>query len=216
MNRPRIRPTPPRLTLAHGLMVLAALVTFVAVSAALRDRRATVEVLVAADDLDSGRVVDASDFTVLSVPASAASLDAWVGPLDEPSGQLARPLSPGEPLLRSDLVAVEDGLASRTFSIPVEDRVIDGLGLIVGDRVDVVGLTVDGLPSFVVGGVRVVRLPAASTGSSLSGRLGPGFVTVEVDERQVLALVTALRVEAVDVVRSTGAAPVAVRTKEAQ
>lgn len=190
-------------------MVFAALVTFVAVSAALRDRRATVDVLVASNDLSRGQVVAPTDFDVVALPTSGTLLDTWMTPLDDASGQLIRPLAEGEPLLGSDLVPIEDGSASRTFTIPVDDRVLDGLGLIAGDRVDVVGTAPNGLPSFVVGAVRVVRLPDGSTGSPLSGRLGPGFVTVEVNEQQVLALVAALRVDAVDIVRSTGAAPVA-------
>lgn len=189
-------------------MVLAALLTFLAVSSALRDRRETIEVLVAANDLERGRVVATSDFVVLAVPRSTASFQSWMTPVDQPVGQLIRGLSGGEPLLRSDLVAVEDGLSSRTLTVPVEDRVLHGLGLVVGDRVDLVGVSRDGGPSFVVGGVRVARLPTASTGSTLSGRLGSAFVTVEVDEREVLALVAALRIDGVDVVRSTGATPV--------
>lgn len=191
-------------------MVLAALVTFLTVSSALRDRRETVEVLVAANDLERGRVVASSDFVAVAVPTSSASLQSWMTPADQPVGQLVRGMTGGEPLLRSDLFAVEDGLASRTFTVPLEDRILHGLGLIVGDRVDLVGVSREGLPSFVVGGVRVARLPTASTGSTLSGRLGSGFLTVEVDERQVLALVAALRIDGVDVVRSTGATPVSV------
>ncbi|MFT7597826.1 MAG: Flp pilus assembly protein CpaB [Acidimicrobiales bacterium] len=193
-----------RFSFAHGLMVVAALTTFAAVSSVLRDRSATVEVLVADADLSRGAAVELHHLRSVTLPASDPLVVHFLAPGDFASAQIRRPIGAGEPILRSDLAPLDTGLGQRTFSLPVADRVLAGLALATGDRVDVIGIGESGRPVFVVTDVGVARLPAA-VATGFGGSLGAAFLTIEVDEQQALALVAALRVADVEIVRSTGA-----------
>ena len=87
----------------------------------------------------------------------------------------------------------------------IDDRVIDGLDLRVGDRVDVVGFDSEGVVGLVAVDLEVARLSSVSSVGGLGASLGPAFVTVQVTGEEVLRLVVALRVDDVEIVRSTGA-----------
>lgn len=200
-----VKPIPTRLTLAHAAMVTAGLATFVTVGSVLRDRDAMVDVVVMSDVAAAGTEADALPLGVRSVPADTPFLDSMLAPGSVPEDQaLVRSLDSGEPLLRSDLVRVGSAVLTRTATVPVESVVISGLGLAVGDEVDVIGM-IDDRPAFVLTGVGVTRLPSTSGADGLL--LGPteSFVTLEVDDRQAIALVAALRAGPIELVRSTGA-----------
>ena len=196
-------------------MVVAGLGTFVATAAVLEDRSATVEVLVASVDVERGELIDPSSFDVVFVPSNHPLIDQFAEPGPRAEAQAARTIAAGEPLLATDLVAVSAARSPRTFVVPIGDRVVDGLGLVVGDRVDVLappprstvvggdgGATMTG--EFVAKGLRVARLPTESAGGFVAAS-SPGFVTVEVTEDELARLVGALAVGEVAVARSTGA-----------
>lgn len=200
-----VKPIPTKLTLAHAAMVTAGLATFVTVGSALRNRDAVVEIVVMADTAAAGTQAENLPLDVRTVPADTPFLDSMMAPGAIPDGQaLIRSLDAGEPVLRSDLVNVGSPALTRTATIPVETVVINGLGLAVGDEVDVIGLTGE-RPAFALVGVRVTRLPSTSGTDGLL--LGPSesFVTIEVDDRQALELVAALQSGPIEMVRSTGA-----------
>lgn len=85
-----------------------------------------------------------------------------------------------------------------------------GGDIAVGDVVDVIDV-VDGSPTYVVAGVQVIDVASEGSSRGLSGSGGPGgyFVVVQVDADQALALAGAMEDGGVQVVRSTGAEPVA-------
>lgn len=201
------RRTPRQFTMAHGLMVLAGVITFLTVSSLLRDRNETITVVVASQELLAGSEVAANAFRAVDIPADNDLATELVLHTDlVGGGQLARNLAPGEPLLRSDILPSASEVAQRTITIPVWRSTIAGLGLQIGDHVDLIGNNDSGTVAFLVSDSIVSRLPSASsTGAfgSTSGR--ESWITVQVDESQALDLATALRSGDIEVVRSTGA-----------
>ena len=210
----RVLPIRTRLTMAHALMVLAALVAFVATTRVLEDRGRRVDVVVAAVPLGRGEPIDAGRAGLATISIAAGTLDgSLVGPAEVPSGVLVRDISPGEPLLRSDVLPALDGV--RALALPVDPEQIAGLGLREGDVVDVIGFVGSDGPSLVANGLRVVRLPAADASAAFGTVTGGGFVTVEVTTDQAIALVAALDAGRgggngrLQLVRATGAPPLA-------
>ena len=209
MRRPR--PGILRPTLAHGVMVLAGLATFVLVTVALRDRSATVEVLVAAETIEAGTTLSGAALRPVTIDAGSGLVDALL-PADrvDPSLTVVRPLVAGEPVLRADLVPGASGRGLRTVALPVEHLVLDGLGLRVGDRVDVVAVDPAGVPRFVAVDVSVGRLPGSGPVGLGRSADSSSWLTVEVSDQQALDLAAASAVGDLVVVRSTGAAPLQV------
>ncbi len=205
LPRPVSRIAPTGLTLTHGLMVISGLLTFLAVSSVLEDRSATVDVLVARESIEDGAPVRVDDLTAVPIAVGHPLLDQLTPILAFDEGLARRPIAAGEPVLRSDVLAVGAEAGGRTFTVPVDDRVIDGLALRPGDRVDVVGVNGNGQVDVVASDLEVTRLPDTGTAGGLTGSLGGSFVTVEVTPAQVINLIAALRVEQVEIVRSTGA-----------
>jgi len=128
-----------------------------------------------------------------------------------PVGRVRHGVVAGEPLLARDLVAVDESRVGRTFTIPIDTMVVDGLGLIRGDRVDVIGSSPGGDVGYVVIDVEVVRLPGASTsGAFAAAGSRTTWVTVSIDDAQALALSAAIDRGAVQLVRSTGAVAISI------
>ena len=202
--------SPARPTLAHAMMILAGLLTFVLVASLLRDRDKTVEVWVAAESIESGTLIDTSQLAVVEVSANDPLLSSLLVAGEVVlTGRVGASLEKGEPLLRTDLVA--DGLvaAGRSFTIPVDSLVLDGLGLRVGDRLDVIGLAADDSVHYTIVDVAVTRLPGVGQTSAFSSASSrAAWVTVEVDEEQALALSQAILRGDLELVRSTGAEPI--------
>ena len=122
-----------------------------------------------------------------------------------PEGQaLGRSVRSGEPLLRSDLVAEGAPSLTRTATVPVEPVLITGLGLVVGDRVDVIASS-DDAARFVLVDVRVSRLPQSAGPDGLLSGPSSSFVTLELDDAQALRLIEAQGQGAIELIRSTGA-----------
>lgn len=191
-------------------MVLAGLITFVLVTAALRDRSATVEVFVAAGPIEAGTPIEGAELGTIAVPADSALLPALVhaGPV-EPGLAASRSIGAGQPVLRADLVPSSDGSVLRTVALPVERLVIDGLGLRIGDRVDVIAVDSTGGSRFVVADVGVTRLPEETAlGLGRTADTSTTWLTVGVTDRQALDLAGATARGTVVVARSTGATPV--------
>lgn len=196
---------PSRLTIAHFAMITAGLATFVTVGSVLRDRQATVEVMVLAADAAVGTSTGSLDVLPVSIPADARFLELMLRPGQLPEGQaLGRSVRSGEPLLRSDLVAEGAPSLTRTATVPVEPVLITGLGLVVGDRVDVIASS-DDAARFVLVDVRVSRLPQSAGPDGLLSGPSSSFVTLELDDAQALRLIEAQGQGAIELIRSTGA-----------
>lgn len=206
-----------RPTLAHGVMLLAGLVTFVLVASALAQRSATVEVVVAAASVQVGTPAAQAEVDVVDVDAGSTVVASLVRPGDLTGDVvLGRRLEPGEPLLRTDLVPATDRAGLRTIALPVERLVIDGLGLRSGDRIDVIAVSTDGSSRYVVADVGVARLPGeVAMGLGRAVETSTTWLTVSVSDAQLLDLAAALGSGEIVVARSTGALPVEVVSKAA-
>ncbi len=203
-----------RLGLPHALMMIAGLATFVLVASVLQDRSETEQVWVVDADVAAGAAIEASDLVAVEVASDAPLLAPLLRAADGvPVGRVRNGVVAGEPLLASDLVPVDELSVGRTFTIPIDTMVVEGLGLIRGDRVDVIGSYVGGDMGYVVVDVEVVRLPgASSSGAFAAASSRTTWVTVSIDDVQALALSAAIDRGEVQLVRSTGA--VAIRIDE--
>ncbi len=193
-------------------MVVAGLVTFVLVASVLQDRSETEDVWVIDTDVAAGAEIAASDLAIVQVASDAPLLGSLLRVSDGvPIGRVRNGVAAGEPLLASDLVAVDASVVGRTFTIPIDTMVVEGLGLIRGDRVDVIGSTVGGDMGYVVVDVEVVRLPGAATSGAFAATGSrTTWVTVSIDDQQALALSAAIDRGEVQLVRSTGALAISI------
>ncbi len=195
-------------SLAHLLMVVAGLVTFVAIAVVLRDRAAVLEVVVASEALDEGSPIARAPLGVVEISANDPLASFFVAAGTDVTDQfLSRPVAKGEPLLLSDLQAADDAPGRRTMTLSVDQLVLSGLGLRLGDRVDLIATSSDGASGFVVADVEVVRLPASEALPGFGAAAGASWLTIEVSEPQALAIASANATADVDVVRSSGARP---------
>jgi len=193
-------------------MMVAGLVTFVLVASVLQDRSETEQVWVVGTDIAAGAEIGPSDLVAVEISSDAPLLAPLLRVADGvPAGRVRSGVVAGEPLLASDLVAVDTSSVGRSFTIPIETMVVDGLGLIRGDRVDVIGSVPGGEMGYVVVDVEVVRLPGASTsGAFAAAGSRTTWVTVSIDDAQALALSATIDRGDVQLVRSTGAEAISV------
>lgn len=199
-----------RFGLSHVLMIAAGLATFVLVASVLRDRSATESVWMVRNDVAAGVTLSVPDLVAVDIATDAALLPSLLRVADGvPVGRVRNGLAGGEPLLASDLLPVGVAAVGRTFAIPIDSSVIDGLGLQPGDRVDVIGIDAEGSMHYVVDDAEVVRLPSAAGGTAFAAASSrSAWVTVGIDDREALLLSGALGRGPVELVRSTGSAPI--------
>lgn len=202
--------------LSHVLMIVAGLATFVLVTSVLRDRSATESVWMVRHDVAGGVTLSTTDLVAVEVAVDDALLPSLVLAADGvPDGLVRYGLTGGEPLLSSDLLAVDLGSVGRTFAIPIDSSVIDGLGLQPGDRVDVIGADGENSLGYVVADAEVVRLPSPAGGSAFAAAGSrSAWVTIGIDEREALLLSAALGRGPVELVRSTGSPAIEIATAQ--
>lgn len=206
--RRRRRPLRAGLASGHALMVLAGLATFVLVTGALRSSDQAVEIVVAAAELASGSVLDASTTTTAMLEASSPLRAALVSPQQLGSNRwvTTRRVAAGEPLVASALAPVAAPGGLRAMSLPVDPAHAAGGALVAGDRVDVISAETNGA-RYVVRHAEVLAVAERRSGAGFSSSPSGGFhLTVAVDAQEALALAGALRGGHVEVVRTTGAA----------
>lgn len=203
------RPWWTRASGAHLLMVTAGIVAFLANVAVLRSHEDTVDVAVASTDLDEGsRIEPGTHLRFVAVHGDADALDGLVTRAEVSSKAdqriLATSVRAGEMLIESQLVRAATRTGLRLFSISIRPERAVGGDVEVGDRIDVI--TVDtGGAEYVSSGLEVVGV--ADTQRGAFSAAGAFFVTVAVDDRQVLRLAEAADSSEIMIVRSTGAPP---------
>jgi Flp pilus assembly protein CpaB len=170
---------------------------------------ASVQAAVAARPLLAGEVVQQSDLRYVDVGASGALAKTLLRPADVASlgnRQAARAIPAGSLVTKADLVDQGTAPQLRAMSVPIDPTHAVGGAIGRGDTVDVIdssGTT----PVFVVTGAKVVEV--ASTSTAKIGTASSKFsVTIAVDDASALRLAAAITAGKIDVVRSTGAAPV--------
>ena len=186
------------------------MVAFVFIFAALRDRRETVMVVVAREPIPAATRVTTAMVREVELPADSPVLSSLVE-LDDLSAQewvTTRPVAEGEPLTVQTLAGdiPDDGL--RAMSLPVPREHAAGGDLRAGDRVDVLGVVEGTEVDYVATGIEVLAVSEARSGA-VGARPTEFSITVAVDGTQARLLARTLAAGSVEVVRSTGAAPVA-------
>ncbi len=212
LESPYTTPTPirrsllSRIKLGHVVMIIAAIFALVFNLAVLRSRDATVEVVVADGDIAAGTSLTVSHFTTASVAADDLLTSRFVtaDAVDSVVGQLAtRSIADGEPIIESDLLAVQNRQGLRAMSVPIDQSQAVAGHLAAGDSVDIV-LVQDGVATYIATGVEVLDVPGADT-NALGARTGYA-PTLAVDATQALRIASALDIGEVHIIRSTGAA----------
>ncbi len=215
VNGNRGRPSPPRphrralasrLSPGHLLMIVAGLLAALMNYSLLRSRDDTVQVAVATQDIHPGDELSGAVGTA-RVRVDDGVLPALVAPRELKTGQVATVFVPeGEPLRRSDLrdPAASNGL--RAMSVPIDPAHAVAGDLEAGDRVDVITVLKGGA-RYIAMNVEVIAARSAGAGGALPG-VGTNSVTLAVDAQTALRLATAIRADAVELIRSTGAMPV--------
>lgn len=200
-----------RLSGGHVVMVVAALAAAVLNYGLLRAADDGVRVAVAARALEPGAPVGPDAFAVAEVTVDGAvlaslvraervgDLEGWVPVTGVPEGA---------PVRRADLQRPSAPDEGRAMSLPVEAAHAVGGDLEVGDRIDVIAVR-DGEPAYVLVDAPVLATSDPGGGGQAFGPGGGFTVTVAVDERTALDLAAAISGDAVEIVRSTGAAPLA-------
>lgn len=189
-------------------MVAAASLAFLLNLVLLRSADDRVTVTVAARALEAGQPLQRTDLTTTGLLAEDGALRTLV-PADEVGrlvGQvLAHPLDAGELLTRSALrqPASREGL--RSMSLPIDPAHAVGGDLRPGDRVDVIEV-VDGRPRYVATGLEVLTVSDSGSGTAI-GALSSPYLVVVTDDETALRLAAAIRTEAIEIIRSTGADP---------
>jgi Flp pilus assembly protein CpaB len=173
---------------------------------ALKSRDAQILVGVAAVPISEGSslTADVVKFVPLAADFEAIGTLLLENELDDVEGRIfARSIPMGGLVDDSALVeaGAEDG--HRAMSIPVAIEHAAGARIVVGDRVDVITV-VDGVARYVATDLAVYAHADIETGGLSTGAY---HLTVAVDDDQALALAEAIASGSVEIVRSTGAAP---------
>ena len=201
------KPVRRRPSLSHILIAVTVILAFGLNYLALQDRDAQVLVAVAAEPIAEGTLLTAEvvRFVPLAADFEAANTLFVKDELGQMEGRIfARSIPAGGLIEKGALVdaGVEDG--HRAMSIPIAVEHAAGARIVVGDRVDVITVA-DGVARFVATDLAVIAHADTET-SGLS--TGAYHVTVAVDEDEALALAEAIAAGSLEIVRSTGAAPV--------
>jgi Flp pilus assembly protein CpaB len=197
---------------AHLIAVAAGLVTAVLLLTWTRGQEDLVSVVLAADDVRAGTLIESTDLRVAEIP-SDPTVAAAIYPadsLDGLVGQVAtRSVSASEPILLSDVrpVAAESGL--RAMSVPMSPANAVGGDLAVGDEVDVLVVTTTGT-RFVAEAVPVLGLPETQA-SGLVSATSAWWVVLAVEDAEALEIADGVENGTVYLLRSTGTPSLTVR-----
>lgn len=212
-----LEPQPPprrrlssRIGLLHMIAIVSGLLAFLLILSWMRSQQDLVEVAVAREAIRSGNVIGAGMFDFVEIPASGGFDGALVAPdeVERLVGSVAtRQINPGEPLLDTDVRAVETPEGLRAMSMPLDINRAVGGDIVVGDRVDIIGFDDIG-PHFIATDVAVLDVPGERTSAFAAAT--SFAITVAVDETEALAIAAALEAGDVHVIRSTGAPEVTI------
>jgi Flp pilus assembly protein CpaB len=198
-----------RITLNVVVGVVAALLAFVLAAALLADRRETITIAVANQQIAAGTPLTADLVSSEQVPSNVG-FSGELLPFDRVvAGGLvaARTVQPGEPLALSAVGESDSTAPRRVMSIPLEAWQAANGDIEVGDQVDVIVTTREEGSRYVLTAAAVVGRSSAGESGGLVGGASTSdlVITVEVNSDQALDLAAAIEAGTITVVRSTGA-----------
>lgn len=194
-----------RVGLLHVVAIVSGLLAFLLILSWMRSQQELVEVAVASETIRSGNVVVGDMFDFIEVPADSTFGDSLVLRVDESAlvGSVAtRLISPGEPILDTDVRPIDTPEGLRAMSIPLDVNRAVGGEIAIGDRVDVIGFD-DAGPHYIATDVAVLDVPGER--STAFAATSSFAITLAVDDVQALAIAAALDFGDLHVLRSTGA-----------
>jgi len=205
-------PSRVRFGRTHLIAVAAGVVTALLVLAWTRSQDDFVSVLLAANDIRSGTLIEADDLRVTEMPSDSSVAMVMV-PASEASalvGQVAtRPIVIDEPILRTDLRPVVAEGGRRAMSFPLAPANAVGGELTVGDEVDVLVVT-DDATRFVAERVPVLALPVAAPGGLVAGS-SAWWVVLAVEDQDALEIAYGVEHGTIYLLRATGTPDLSIR-----
>jgi len=206
----RIRRRNPltRLSAAHLLMLLAAVLAFATNLVVLRDHDETRAVVVAAVNLPAGRPVEATHLRAVEVDVDDAVYSKLI-PWEQAAvlvGQVtSHPIDEGVLIGMTDFRDPAGPAGLRSMSIPIDTEHAVGGELAAGDRIDLI-LVGDEGPRYILAAAEVLAVSSIGELGALAS--GDFYIVVAIDADQALLLAEAIRDGRIEVVRSTGAVPI--------
>lgn len=203
LPRPKRNPL-TRITASHLLMVLAAVLAFATNVMVLRNQDETRSVVVTTGVIEAGRTLTPSDLAGAAVDLDDdlfATLIPWESSSTLTGMVAARTIGAGQMVMAADIRPPSAPHQLRAISIPIDPEHAVGGDLVAGDRIDLISVEEEG-STYVLSNAEVLSVPVEGRGS-LTG-IGGFYVVVAVDAEEALAVATAIRVGAIEVVRSTG------------
>ncbi|MFM8237032.1 MAG: RcpC/CpaB family pilus assembly protein [Actinomycetota bacterium] len=201
------------LSSGHIVMIVAGALGVALTLSLLRAADRTVPVVAAARELRAGAALETGDLTVTRLRADDAVMATLFRAEDlrRLNGRvLTTAAAAGAPLIRSAVRPAGRADARRTMSFPLPRARALGGRLGPGDRVDVVAVDREARRAeYAVTGAEVVAVDGTDNGA-LGGGADEITITLTVTPPVATRIAGALDVGSVTLVRSTGAAPVAV------
>lgn len=210
MGPGRVRRRNPltRISAAHLLMLLAAVLAFATNLVVLRNHDETRAVVVAAVNLRAGRPVESIHLRAVEVDVDDAvysKLIPWAQAAALVGQVTSHPIDEGVLIGMTDLRDPSGPAGLRSMSIPVDAEHAVGGELAAGDRIDLIVVGDEG-PRYVLAAAEVVAVSSVGELGALAS--GDFYIVVAIDAEQALLVAEAIRDGRIEVVRSTGAAPV--------
>ncbi len=207
-GRVRRRNPLTRVSAAHLLMLLAAVLAFATNLVVLRNHDETRAVVVAAVSLPAGRAVESTHLRAVEVDvddALYAKMIPWTQAAALVGQVTSHPIDEGVLIGMTDFRDPAGPAGLRSMSIPIDAEHAVGGELAAGDRIDLI-LVSDQGPRYVLAAAEVLAVsPVGELGALASGDF---YILVAVDAEQALFVAEAIRDGRMEVVRSTGAIPV--------
>ena len=204
-SRVRWRNPLTRVSAAHLLMVLAAVLAFATNLVVLRTHDQTRAVVVAALSLPVGRSLELGDLRAVEVDVDDAifrTLIPWERAETLVGQVISHPIEEGVLIGLTDFRDPSGPAGLRSMSIPVDAEHAVGGDLASGDRIDLIVVADEG-PRYVLAGAEVLSVSGIGELGALAS--GDFYVVVAVDAEQALGVAEAIRDGRIEVVRSTGA-----------
>ena len=210
MGPGRVRRRNPlaRVSAAHLLMLLAAVLAFATNLVVLRNHDETRAVVVAAINLPAGRVVESIHLRAVEVDVDDtvySKLIPWTHAAALVGQVTSHPIVEGVLLGMTDFRNPSGPAGLRSMSVPIDAEHAVGGELAAGDRIDLILVGDDG-PHYVLVSAEVLAVSSTGELGALSSR--DFYIVVAVDAEQALLVAEAIRDGRIEVVRSTGAVPV--------
>ncbi len=200
-----------RVSGAHLVVLVAGLFGALLTMAAVRNADHTVAVAGLRHDVRIGAEVRADDLVAVQMHTDSDTLAGLVSMRDASRyiNQIAvAPMQRGDVLRRSDLRSAADTHRQRSISFSMEAADAVGGDLSAGDRIDVIGVTHDGVRSgYVVLDAALLAVSNPQSSGPLRSSDHHVTLTISVESDAALRLVAAQTGGKVVVVKATGATP---------